>query len=143
MQNRKKRRNNKKGKLLLGAAFVLALVVVSTVVCIVAFSKKGNVWKTPEELLIEYMNHIQKQEYEEMYTMLNLSASGNISQEDFVKRNSAIYEGIEVQNMIIEIIAYDEEEKTVKYEENNSRSLCFGTFLFKPRISLDNNVATS
>lgn len=116
MQNRKKRRNNKKGKLLLGAAFVLALVVVSTVVCIVAFSKKGNVWKTPEELLIEYMNHIQKQEYEEMYTMLNLSASGNISQEDFVKRNSAIYEGIEVQNMIIEIIAYDEEEKTVKYQ---------------------------
>ena len=34
-----------------------------------------------------------------MYAMLHIEASGSISQEDFVKRNSAIYEGIEVQNM--------------------------------------------
>ena len=35
--------------------------------------------------------------YEEMYAMLHIEASGNISQEDFVTRNSAIYEGIEVR----------------------------------------------
>lgn len=58
------------------------------------------------------MDHIPKQEYEEMYAMLHIEASGNVSQEDFVTRNSAIYEGIEVQNMAVQIIAYDEEQMT-------------------------------
>ena len=65
---------------------------------------------------VEYMNHIPKQEYEEMYAMLNIEASRNISQDDFVKRNSAIYEGIEVDNMEIEVTAYDEERKAVTYQ---------------------------
>ena len=62
---------------------------------------------SPEELLVEYMNHIPEQKYEEMYAMLNIEASRNISQDDFVKRNSAIYEGIEVDNMEIEVTAYE------------------------------------
>ena len=51
-----------------------------------------------------------------MYAMLHIEASGNVSQEDFIKRNSAIYEGIEIQNMAVEIIAYDEEQLTVTYQ---------------------------
>ena len=62
------------------------------------------------------MNHIPEQKYEEMYAMLNIEASRNISQDDFVKRNSAIYEGIEVDNMEIEVTAYDEERKAVTYQ---------------------------
>ena len=61
-------------------------------------------------------DHIPKQEYEEMYAMLHIEASGNVSQEDFVTRNSAIYEGIEVQNIAVQIIAYDEEQMTVTYQ---------------------------
>ena len=48
--------------------------------------------------------------------MLNIEASRNISQDVFVKRNSAIYEGIEVDNMEIEVTAYDEERKAVTYQ---------------------------
>ena len=62
------------------------------------------------------MNHIPEQKYEEMYAMLNIEASRNICQDDFVKRNSAIYEGIEVDNMEIEVTAYDEERKAVTYQ---------------------------
>ena len=51
-----------------------------------------------------------------MYAMLNIEASRNISQDVFVKRNSAIYEGIEVDNMEIEVTAYDEERKAVTYQ---------------------------
>ena len=51
-----------------------------------------------------------------MYAMLHIEASGNVSQEDFVTRNSAIYEGIEVQNMAVQIIAYDEEQMAVTYQ---------------------------
>ena len=52
-------------------------------------SAKQNAWRTPEELLVEYMDHILKQEYEEMYAMLHIEASGNVSQEDFVKRKQS------------------------------------------------------
>lgn len=62
-----------------------------------------------DELLLEYMNHISNQEYEKMYSMIDIEASGNINKEEFIKRNSAIYEGIEVQNMAITIIDYGAE----------------------------------
>ena len=65
--------------------------------------------------MIRYMDHIQRQEYEEMYAMINQEASGNVSPEDFIKRNSAIYEGIEMENMMIDITGYDMENLTVKY----------------------------
>lgn len=47
----------------------------------------------------EYMSYISNQKYEQMYEMIDVGASGNICQEDFMKRNSAIYEGIGVDNI--------------------------------------------
>ena len=96
--------------------FVLGITFIGAIVCIGILYRKQNTLVSPEELLVEYMNHIPKQEYEEMYAMLNIEASRNISQDDFVKRNSAIYEGIEVDNMEIEVTAYDEERKAVTYQ---------------------------
>jgi len=95
---------------------VLGITFIGAIVCIGILYRKQNTLVSPEELLVEYMNHIPKQEYEEMYAMLNIEASRNISQDVFVKRNSAIYEGIEVDNMEIEVTAYDEERKAVTYQ---------------------------
>ena len=95
---------------------MLGITFIGAIVCIGILYRKQNTLVSPEELLVEYMNHIPKQEYEEMYEMLNIEASRNISQDDFVKRNSAIYEGIEVDNMEIEVTAYDEERKAVTYQ---------------------------
>ena len=111
------KRKNTRSRLLWIAIAVIGMAAVISVVCVAGMlASKENVWKTPEELLVEYMEHIPKQEYEKMYAMLHIEASGNVSQEDFVTRNSAIYEGIEVQNMAIQIIAYDEEQMTVTYQ---------------------------
>ena len=95
---------------------MLGITFIGAIVCIGILYRKQNTLVSPEELLVEYMNHIPKQEYEEMYAMLNIEASRNISQDDFVKRNSAIYQGIEVDNMEIEVTAYDEERKAVTYQ---------------------------
>lgn len=115
-KNRNKRKRTK-SRLLWIAITVLGLAAVTAAVCVaVMLATKENVWRTPEELLVEYMDHIPKQEYEEMYAMLHIETSGNVSQEDFVTRNSAIYEGIEVQNMKVEIRAYDEEQMKVTYQ---------------------------
>lgn len=86
------------------------LIVLLIVAGVLLFLRIRSNAKKPQDVLIEYMNHIPKGEYEEMYAMLDLEESGNISQEDFVKRNSSIYEGIGVQNMKIEILEDSEEE---------------------------------
>ena len=119
MKKGKSRNKRKKtrSRLLWIVIAVIGIVAVISAVCVAGMlATKENAWRIPEELLVEYMDHIPKQEYEEMYAMLHIEASGNVSQEDFVTRNSAIYEGIEVQNMAVQIIAYDEEQMTVTYQ---------------------------
>ena len=113
---RRARRKKKQRTTICLTVFVLGTMSIGAIVCIGILYRKQNTLVSPEELLVEYMNHIPKQEYEEMYAMLNIEASRNISQDDFVKRNSAIYEGIEVDNMEIEVTAYDEERKAVTYQ---------------------------
>lgn len=119
MKKGKSRNKRKKtrSRLLWISIAVIGIVAVISAVCVAGMLEtKENAWRTPEELLVEYMYHIPKKEYEEMYAMLHVEASGSISQENFIKRNSAIYEGIEVQNMAVRIIAYDEEQMTVTYQ---------------------------
>ena len=119
MKKRKSRNKRKKtrSRLLWIASAAIGIAAVISAVCVAGMiATKKNAWRTPEELLVEYMDHIPKQEYEEMYAMLHIEASGNVSQENFVTRNSAIYEGIEARNMAVQIIAYDEEQMSVTYQ---------------------------
>ncbi len=106
----------KRIKYLCIAAIILGIMVLGVVISKVAFLDKKENGRTPEELLIVYMNYIPEQKYEKMYAMLAMEASGNISQEDFIKRNSAIYEGIEIKNMTIDILEYSQEKKAVTYQ---------------------------
>ena len=109
---RRKKKNRTLLWIAVGAAVLLA--VVGAVWAAVFFMHREEE-EGPEELLQAYMAHIPNQEYEAMYRMIEPEASGNISQEDFIKRNSAIYEGIEMQNMEIEILEYDKEREAVSY----------------------------
>ncbi len=111
-QKRKKKRN----RLLWIGIAVIGIAMAAAVICVVGILTKRNDWKMPEELLIEYMDHVPRKEYGQMYAMLHMEASGNISQEDFIKRNSAIYEGIELQNMVTHVTSYDEEQMMVTYQ---------------------------
>ena len=107
-----KRRNISKNKFLWAVATFVGVVVIGTVAFLIFFNK-GEKRETPEELLVKYMNYIPEQKYLEMYAMIDVESSRNISQEDFIQRNSAIYEGIEVQNINVEITAH--QEKTLIY----------------------------
>ena len=94
---------------------MLTITLIGVVVSATVLYKRKNACKTPDTTLVEYMMHIPKQEYEEMYAMIDLESSGYISKEDFLKRNSTIYEGIEMQNMSIKNVEYVEEDKKVTY----------------------------
>lgn len=119
--NRKYRHRGKKRKILFITVFVTGIAAMLAVIFGMKFLhkeifSKENKRKTPEEILESYMAHIPKEEYKEMYEMLDIQASGDITEEDFIKRNTAIYEGIEVQNMTVEVLEYEEENNSVKYQ---------------------------
>lgn len=116
----RRRRRRKKSKVmflsLIVSVIVLGAITIGIVLYGIGLGSNEDVTKSPEEFLVEYMDHIPKQEYEEMYVMIDIEASNNISQEDFIKRNSAIYEGIEIQNMKVDSVHYDAEQNKVTYQ---------------------------
>ena len=119
MKKRNRRRRRKKSnKMIWITGIFLGIFVLCIVLYIAAqiiLSSRGS---SPEEILLSYMECISEQKYDEMYEMIDVQSSGNITQENFVQRNSAIYEGIEVQNIKIQITEYNETEKTVKYQSS-------------------------
>ena len=69
MKKGKSRHKRKKSRLLWIAIAVIGMAAITAAVCVAGMFKKEDVWKTPEELLVEYMNHIPAQEYEQMYAI--------------------------------------------------------------------------
>lgn len=116
--NIKRMKRGRKNPIFLFVLGCLGVVAVGGVVYAGIQYLKQSSWESPEELLTVYMEHISQKEYEEMYEMLDVRASGGISKNDFIERNSAIYEGIEMQNLQIEVVDYNEKEKRVAYESS-------------------------
>lgn len=75
------------------------------------FAGCKEVKKTPEEILTQYIACLGKQEYEEMYSL----TTKETDQEKFIQRNSAIYEGMEAEHYVLELLHYDEKSKCVTY----------------------------
>lgn len=132
--NRDRRNNRKKNRKkvigITGAVLIITAVIAG--VSTLLFLNRGPDLPTPDELLIQYMNHISAQEYEEMYAMIDSDASGSISMEEFTQRNQAIYEGIEVQNMTTEVLEYDKETGVVTYQ--TSFDTVAGNISFENRV---------
>ena len=114
----RRRRKGKSNKIKWAVGVFLTMLLLCTILYMTAHFLLWNQGNSPEEVLISYMNCISEQKYNEMYEMIDVQNSGNISQEDFVQRNSAIYEGIEARNMKIQITEYKEAERTVYYESS-------------------------
>lgn len=111
---RKSKRRRRKNKILW--VLMICTGISAIAICAAKFIGKRQDRATPEEVLLKYMGYIREQNYTAMYQLIDVEASGQISEEDFVKRNSAIYEGIEVQNMAVTIISCDVERNVVKYQ---------------------------
>lgn len=115
MKGRRRYRKRKKKHVILWV-LTAAVGIGAMILCAVIYLGKSSRRITPEEILLQYMGSIQERAYGEMYQMIDMETSGQISEKDFVKRNSAIYEGMEVQNMAVTILSYNKEEKKVQYQ---------------------------
>lgn len=95
-------------KIVVGIIGGLCIAGAAAAGIVFAVGKAG--MKKPDVLLTEYMAHIEKREYAEMYAMLDTESAEKISEEDFTTRNSNIYEGIEAQDIQIEVLECKEGE---------------------------------
>lgn len=65
--------------------------------------EEETVLENPSSLLIGYMEAVSQADYTKMYEMLSDQSKREISEEEFVDRNQKIYEGIEMQNMRVDV----------------------------------------
>lgn len=65
--------------------------------------EEETVLENPSSLLIGYMEAVSQADYTKMYEMLSDQSKREISEEEFIDRNQKIYEGIEMQNMRVDI----------------------------------------
>ena len=112
-------------------AIIIALVAIIIICAIVGIIVYINSTKEkPEDTLNAYVSLINEQKYEEMYNMISNESKGQISQEDFVKRNKNIYEGIDAVNINIEITETAKEKGVQKVTYRESMSTSAGTISF-------------
>lgn len=77
------------------------------------------------------MSYIEKQEYDAMYDMIDVEQSDADSKEQFVERNSKIYEGIGIKNLSLENVTLGEEtEDSVFVSYNQSFDTVAGKISF-------------
>lgn len=107
---------------------IIAIIIVCAIVGAVMYvnSKK----EKPEETLSKYISLINEQKYEEMYNMLSKESQEQISQEDFIKRNKNIYEGIDAYNIKIETSETIKEKGVYKITYSEEMSTSAGNIEF-------------
>lgn len=93
-------------------SIIVAVALVAIIGGVVAFFMLSKPKTNPEDIWQSYISLINEQKYEEMYAMLTEDSKSQISQEDFIKRNKNIYEGIDMKNMKAEITSVEEENSS-------------------------------
>ena len=130
---------NKKKKVII-AGSVVGIIVLS----IVIFFVVSKVFSKPkaDELLKQYMGYIEERNYDNMYEMLSTESKEAITKDDFVARNKNIYEGIEGNNITIDVSDINTEDKSkgiVSYKTTMDTIAGNISFDNKATFSKDNN----
>ena len=93
----------------------------------------------PEDVLQTFASYINDKKYEDMYSLLSSKSKANITEEDFIKRNKNIYEGIEAENFSFDIQSIENENKLAKITYKNSMDTMSGHVDFTNTVTLELN----
>lgn len=149
---------NKKMKIVI--SIVIFVIIIAIIVAITINYVKQEEGKQ-KETLQTFISLINNKEYENMYNNVSQNTKQNISQEDFIKRNKNIYEGIDAKNIEIEIknlkdsqLTYNEDlytsageinfqnNVTLTKEDNDYKLEWSSSFIF-PDLKADGKVRVS
>lgn len=125
-----------KKKIVISIAVILVLIL--GVIVGITIVNKNKV--KPEDILEKYIEKTNEQNYKEMYQMLTEEAKKQISEEDFIKRNENIYQGIEMSNMEIKITNIEKEkDATSKISYTEKINTAAGKIEFSNIVRLSKN----
>ena len=109
----------------------IVIIVVIIAILLTAIFIKNKDTEKPEDILSAYVSLINEQKYDEMYSQISEESKSEISQEDFVKRNKNIYEGIDAYDIKITVSETKKEKAGIyKITYDESMSTAAGTINF-------------
>lgn len=112
-----------------------SVVVIPFIICIVAFFIYNNTHK-PQDKLLEYVTLINDKSYDKMYELTDASTKQKISKDDFIARNKNIYEGIQANNIKVDIKNILKGSNTATIEFETSMDTLCGNLDFSNSIIL-------
>ena len=118
---------NKKTIIIVSVVIIL-LVIVGIIAFVILSNKKDE--ENAKQTFTEYIGLINDDKYEELYNYLTTEAKGKITEEDFLARNQNIYEGIDAENIKIEIQSLEKEDNTYKLSYNEKMYTSAGEISF-------------
>ena len=109
----------------------IVIIVVIIAILLTAIFIKNKDTEKPEDILSAYVSLINEQKYDEMYSRISEESKSEISQEDFIKRNKNIYEGIDAYDIKITVSETKKEKAGIyKITYDESMSTAAGTINF-------------
>ena len=118
-----------KNKKVLIVAKIVILIIFAIIATIMIINKQNQ--DKIEQTLTDFISLINEKNYEAMYDKV---ADMNMSKEDFIARNKNIYEGIDAENIKVEINKLEKQENN--YQINYHEIM----FTSAGEVSFDNNV---
>ena len=119
-------------KKIIGIIMSVFLVVAVSITIYMVTEKQIFKKEKPEELIVKYMKYIEKKEYDAIYSMIETNSQNSLTKENFINRNSKIYEGMEVRNLKVDSVKLENHEsKNVTVSYNTSFETIAGKVSFR------------
>ena len=119
----------KNKKTIIIISVVIILLVIIGIISFIILSNKNDE-ENAKQTFTQYIGLINDDKYEEMYNYLTTEAKGKISEEDFLARNKNIYEGIDAENIKIEIQSVEKQGNIYKLSYNEKMYTSAGEINF-------------
>ncbi len=114
----------------------IVVVIILIAISLIIYLNNVNLQK-PEDVLKQYFSLIEQEKYEEMYNLVNLPE--DYSKDDFLARNKNIYQGIEANNIQIEIQTVEKEKNNATISYTTKMNMRGGQIEFNNTASLTKN----
>lgn len=111
---------------------IIGVIAAVIVIGIAGFFFLGK--DSKEAVLNEYVEYINKKEYENMYSLISSDSKQNWNKEDFVTRVQNIYEGIDANNITMDITDEKKTDAGTEFTYNMTLQSAAG------KLSFDNSV---
>lgn len=122
----------KKLFIIIPIVMAIILIVIASIICLKIINSQK-----PEDVLTHYFSLIEQEKYEEMYNLVNLPE--DYSKENFLARNKNIYQGIEANNIQLEIQNVEKEKNNATISYITKMNMKGGQIEFNNTASLTRN----